>query len=113
VPRHDQVRVARQADGLARDAAPLEVVELLDQHLRVDHAPGAEDARLAPEDPGRHEAELEGLAVGDDRVPRVRAALVAADDVRVLGEQVDDLALALVAPLRADDHGRGHVPKCA
>ena len=44
----------------------------------------------------------------DDRVPGVRAALVAADEVGVLGEQVDDLALALVAPLRADDDGRRH-----
>ena len=57
-------------------------------------------------------ADLVRLAVDDDRVPGVRAALVAADEVGVLGEQVDDLALALVAPLRADDHGRGHVPQC-
>jgi hypothetical protein len=52
--------------------------------------------------------ELERLAVADDRVARVRAALVAADEFGALGEQVDDLALALVAPLRADDHGGGH-----
>ena len=52
--------------------------------------------------------ELVGLAVGDDRVPRIRAAVVAADEIRVLGEQIDDLALALVAPLGADDDGRGH-----
>ena len=52
--------------------------------------------------------ELVGLAVGDDRVARVRAALVAADEVRVLGEQIDDLPLALVAPLRTDDDCRGH-----
>ena len=41
-------------------------------------------------------------------VARVGAALVADDDVRVLREQVDDLALPLVAPLRPDDHGGGH-----
>jgi hypothetical protein len=30
------------------------------------------------------------------------------DGVRVLGEQVDDLALALIAPLGADDHHARH-----
>ena len=48
------------------------------------------------------------VVVGDDRVPRVRAAVVAADEIGVLREQVDDLALALVAPLGADDDGAGH-----
>ena len=108
VPRHDQVRVAGQVDPLERDPAPLRVVHLLDEHRRVDHAAGAEHAVLPADDAGRHLPELERLAVDDDRVPRVRPAVVAADDVGVLGEQVDDLALALVAPLRTDDHGRGH-----
>ena len=57
--------------------------------------------------------ELAGLAAGDDRVPGVRPAVVAADEIRVLGEQVDDLALALVAPLGPDDHGRGHAQEYA
>ena len=52
--------------------------------------------------------ELERHAVDDHGVAGVRPALVAADEVRVLREQVDDLALAFVAPLRADDDGRGH-----
>ena len=43
-----------------------------------------------------------------DRVAGVRAALVAADEVRALREQIDDLALALVSPLRSDDDGRRH-----
>ncbi len=49
----------------------------------------------------------------DDRVPGVRPALVAADDISTLREQVDDLALALVTPLRADDDGRWHAPQSA
>jgi hypothetical protein len=65
------------------------------------------------EDSRGHVVELEFLAVGDDRVPRVRPALVAADEVGVLGEQVDDLALAFVAPLRPDNHGRRHEPEFA
>src|SRR6185503_14415072 len=58
--------------------------------------------------PARRLPDLERLAAGDDRVPGIRAALVAAHDIRLLGEQVDDLALAFVAPLRADHDGRGH-----
>jgi hypothetical protein len=89
--------------------ACLELVELADQYLRVDHAPGAEHAQGARiENPGRDVVELVRLAAGDDRMAGVRAALVPADEVRVAGEQVDDLALAFVAPLRADDDGGGH-----
>ena len=108
VPRHDQVRVARDDDDRRVDAARGEVVELLEQHLRVDDAAGADHGGLARDDAARRLADLERLAAGDDRVPGVRAALVAAHDIRVLGEQVDDLALAFVTPLRPDDHGRGH-----
>src|SRR5919197_3042238 len=108
VPRHDHVRVARQADALGRDPARFEVVQLLDEDWRVDDAPGADHALLAPQDPRRHVAQLVGLAVGDDRVAGVRAAVVAADEIGALRQQVDDLALALVAPLGADDHGGGH-----
>jgi hypothetical protein len=57
--------------------------------------------------------ELELLAAGDDRVSRVGAALVAADEVGVLGKQIDDLALSLVPPLSTDDDGGGHEPECA
>ena len=54
------------------------------------------------EDPGGDQVELELLAVADDRVAGVVAALEAHDRVGALGEQVGDLALALVAPLGAD-----------
>ena len=102
------MRVAREADCLGRDAAPLEVVELFDEDAGIDDAAGAEHALLAPEDARGHVLELVGLAVGDDRVAGVGTALVAAHEVGMLGEQIDDLALALVSPLRADDDCRGH-----
>ena len=108
VPRHDQVRVAGDDDDRRIDAARLELVELVEQHLRVDDAAGADHRGLARDDAARRLADLERLVADDDRVPGVRPALVAADDIGLLGEQVDDLALALVAPLRPDDHGRGH-----
>ena len=54
--------------------------------------------------------ELEGVALTADHdgVAGVVAALVAHDVAVLLGEQVDDLGLALVAPLGADDDGDGH-----
>ena len=108
VPRHDQVRVPGDPHRVGRDAARLEIVELLDEDPRVDHAPGAEDALLAPEDPRGHVLELVRLAVRDDRVPGVRPTLVAADEIRMLRQQVDDLPLALVPPLGAHDDGGRH-----
>jgi hypothetical protein len=102
------VRVAGEADRLGGDAARLELVQLLEEDARVDDEPGAEHALLAPEDPRGHVLELVGLAVGDDGMARIGAALVAAHEIGVLGEQIDDLALALVSPLRADDDCRRH-----
>ena len=94
--------------GAALIPAPFETVDLTEQHLRVDDAAGAENAHLAGENPGRQLAELERLAVDDHRVAGIRPTLVAADDVRLLREQVDDLAFPLVAPLRTDDDGGRH-----
>ncbi len=108
MPRHDQVRVSRDDDDRRVDAPARELVELLEEHLRVDDAACADHRRLAGDHAARRLADLERLAFDDDRVPGVRAALVAADDVALLGQQVDDLALAFVAPLGPDDHGRGH-----
>ena len=86
-----------------RDA---ELVELLAQHLGVDHDAVAEHAELAgEEDAARQETELERLVADLDGVAGVVAALVARDDGERLCEQIDDLALALVAPLGADDDG--------
>ena len=49
-------------------------------------------------------AQLVLLAVGDDGVTCVAAALKADDGVRLACEVVDDLPLALVAPLCARDY---------
>ena len=91
------------------ELAVRERVELGDQHLEIDDAAVADDARDAADDAARQGADLVRLVADHDGVACVRAALVAAHDVGVLGEQVDDLALAFVAPLRAHNHGSGHV----
>src|SRR5690606_16597704 len=54
------------------------------------------------------ELERERHAVDDERVPRVVAALVADDHGHLLGDEVGELPLALVAPLRTDDDSRWH-----
>ena len=114
VPRHDQVRLAGEMHGRRvespRDSSSSTSVR---KHLGIDDAARADHARLAAEHAARDLADLEGLAVDDDRVAGVRAALVAADEIGVLREQVDDLALPLVSPLRADDDCCRHATESA
>ena len=81
----------------------------LAQDARVDDDAVADHAELAGvEDSRRDQVELERLAVADDRVPGVVAALEADHGVGALGEEVDDLALSLIAPLGADYHESWH-----
>ena len=89
--------------ALGLDAGRAELLDLADQVERVhDHAV-ADDARLRRmEDAARHEPQHALLPFGDHGVARVRPALVADDDVGLVGQHVYDLPLALVAPLRPD-----------
>ena len=104
--RHDQVRVARDQQPRGVDALGLERVELVEQDLRVhDHAVADDRGHRGVQDPRGDELQRERLAVDDDAVARVVAALVAHDDVHLLGEEVGQLALALVTPLGADHDG--------
>ena len=59
------------------------------------------------QDARRNLAQDEVRVADDDGVAGVGAALVAHDQVGPLGEDVDQLALALVPPLRPDDHHAG------
>ena len=75
----------------------------------VQHDAGGDDAlHLGPEDAAGHQRELEGLAVAHDGMPGVGAALVADHDIVLLGQQVDDLAFSLVAPLKSDHASHWH-----
>ncbi len=109
VPREDEVALAADLQLGAGDAAALECVDLLEERGQIDHdavADHRDDVRVEHARRG----ELQGVALGshDHGVARVVAALVA-DDVAVFGgEQVDDLGLALVAPLGAYDNSDGH-----
>ena len=85
VPRHDQVRVAGDADS-PRSRCP-RASRSSSSSISTSGSttqPAPSTHALPGEDPGRDLAELVRLAVDDDRVAGVRAALVAADEVRVL-----------------------------
>ena len=94
----------RSCSSLWQMALGFERVDFLDQDLRIDDHAVADDAELVRvQRAGRDQVEDGLLAVDDQRVAGVVAALEADDDIGVVGEQIDDLALALVAPLGADD----------
>ncbi len=109
VVRHDQVGVATHHHAAGVDALGRQRVELGEEDAGVHHHAVADDrGDVGIEDAARDELEGEGHAVDHDGVAGVVAALVADDHVHVPGQEVGELALALVAPLRPDDHGCGH-----
>jgi hypothetical protein len=106
VERQDQGHVLGDAQALGGDGEALgaQALDLVEERPRVDDDAVAHDRELAaPHHARGQERQLVGLAVDDERVARVVAALKAHHDVGPLAQPVDDLALALVAPLRADD----------
>ena len=86
------------------DAAGDQAVDLAQQAGRIEHhAAGHHALDLGAEDAAGDQRQLEGLAAGDHGMAGVGPALVADDDIVLLGQQIDDLALGLVAPLQTDD----------
>ncbi len=103
--RQQEMGAPTHADpALEVDAARREGVVLLEELVDVQHDTVAEQASLAGmQDPRGDLVEDELLLPHVNGVARVGATLVASHDVDVLGENVHDLAFALVAPLAADD----------
>src|SRR5256885_14284313 len=103
VVAHDHVGALADDEVLGLDAALSELGDLFEEDDRVDDDAVADDAgAVGIENAARDELEFELAVLGDDGVARVVAALGADDHVGLGGEVVDDLALALVAPLAAD-----------
>ncbi len=102
----------RRLSGVIATPWRAEPADLLEQRARIEHHAVADHRQLAgPHHAGRQQRELVGGAVDDQRVAGIVAALEAHHDVGLLGEPVDDLALAFVAPLGADhDHIRHQDP---
>ena len=111
VVREDQVGVAADLQARRVDAPAQEHVHLGDEHAGVDHHAVADHrGDVVVEDAARAQLEGEALAVDHQGVAGVVAALVADDQLHLLGDEVGELPLALVAPLGTDHHGRWHGP---
>ena len=95
--------------GRTRCRERLERVDLGEQRREVDDDAVADHRDdVVVEDPARDQLQGVALAADHDGVAGVVPALVAHDVGVLLGQQVDDLGLALVTPLGADDDGDGH-----
>ena len=109
VVRHDQVRGGADAQAAGVDLARAELVQLGDQQARVHGDARPDDAQRARiEDAGRNQVYREAALLIDDGMASVRAPMATYDQVRVAGQQVDDLAFALVAPVAADNRRDRH-----
>ena len=101
----DEVGVAAHPQVAAIHADIGEAVHLVDEHPGVDHHPVADHRNhMGIENTAGNKLELEGLALHHQGVTGVVAALIAHHHVHVTGQKVGELALALVTPLRPDDH---------
>jgi len=112
----DHVRAIRDAQALARNrhALRLEPRDLGEQHLRIDDDARADHVeRVLAQDARWDQMQDRLLALHDERVSSVRAALEPRDELRARAQMIDDLALALVAPLGADadDVRHGATPR--
>jgi hypothetical protein len=89
-----------------------ELVDLLEQRLRIDDHAVADDADHAlVEDPRGNQVEHELSSADIDGVAGVVAALIARHNRKVRRHQVDDLALAFITPLRAENDDVHAVPQ--
>jgi hypothetical protein len=101
VVRHDQRR--GRADLQARThfhALRFQLFDFLLQRLRRQHHAVADQAqRVVAQDARGNQVQHGLLAANDQRVAGVVTALETSDGFDAFGQQVDDLALAFVAPL--------------
>jgi len=78
---------------------------LTQQSFGINYDPVSDDRGLVlPHDACGEKLEDILLAANVDGMARIRAALVSSHDVKVLGQSIDDFALAFVAPLSAHDN---------
>ena len=110
VERHvvaqDQRTTRADAQALAHlDAARLKLGDFFQQMRHVDHHAIADEARNAlADDARRHQIELVLGGSDHQRVTRVVTTLKPDHTLGMIGQPVDDLALALVAPLGTDHY---------
>ena len=85
------------------DTKLAQLVQLFNECDGVHYHPGTEQTGAARmQDAGGQLVQDKGLVFYFDGVPGIGATLVARSEVHLIAERVDDLALALVAPLPAN-----------
>ena len=90
---------------LGAHASSFQRIQLGEHLFGIEHHAVADDTDRALENPRWDLMQDERLAFPRvHRVPGIRAALVAHDEIGALGEDIDDFALALIAPLGAHHH---------
>ena len=94
--RYKEPALEPDRQGLFDGLRFLDQRERVEDHTATDHA---FHARL--KNPGWNQMEDVPLVSDVDGVPRVVSALITCDAVEFLRENVDDLALSLIAPLDA------------
>ena len=105
VNRQDQWAGLGDHQQLGIDLDPL-AAQFLDfgfERPRIEHHAIANDRRGAGDDPRRQQRQFVDIVADNEGVPSIMSALEADHHIGLGGEPVDDLALALIAPLRADD----------
>ncbi len=110
VVRHDQVRIRADQQVAGVHVAGLEAAQLGEQDGRVDDHPVADDVLHARRQDARgDQVQRELLTVRQhDGVPGVVAALVANYPLDAFTVEIGGFALALVAPLGADQYDDCH-----
>ncbi len=111
VERQDQRRVLGNTEIIAADldAELLDLGDLLGERPGIDDHAVADHRELAlAHHTGGKQRQFVGGAVDHERMAGIVAALKAHHDIGALRQPIDDLALAFVAPLGADDHDIGH-----
>jgi hypothetical protein len=103
---HDEVRAIGDVEAtLNVNPVPHQLVDLGKERLGVKHDPvpdGASNAGM--KDSAGDLVKNEGVVADVNGMARIRAALVPHDPVGPLGQHVNELALAFVAPLGAHDN---------
>ena len=92
-----------------RDALRLQSGYLVEEGLGVEHHSITDHGELrGPQHAGRQQRKLVGLAIDNERMAGIMAALESHHDIGLFRQPVDDLALPLVSPLGTDDDNIGH-----
>ena len=82
-----------------------QVIQLLEQFAHRQHHAIAHNGRHAfPHDPTGHHMQREPLAIDNQRMPRVVAALKSNHHVVLIRQVIHDFAFAFIAPLGAHNH---------